>query len=61
MQDISEIKNESKQRSNLPEALDAHLQQKIKDVHAREDMRLKVFIKFCLDHKRVINSFIRAN
>jgi len=37
------------------------LQLKIKDQHAREDLRLKVFIKFCLEHKKVINSFIRAN
>lgn len=34
---------------------------KIKDEHAREDERLKVFIRFCLEHKKVINSFIRAN
>ena len=34
---------------------------KIKDKHAREDQRLKVFIRFCLEHKKLINSFIRAN
>jgi hypothetical protein len=50
-----------KDRSTLIEAIDQHLQQKIKDVHAREDRRLKAFIKFCLEHKKIINSFIRAN
>ena len=27
----------------------------------RKDDRLRVFITFCLEHKKVINSFIRAN
>lgn len=75
MQDTEEIKREveaeksvvntevasSKEKGSLMEAIEQHLHQKIKDAHAREDLRLKVFIKFCLEHKKVINSFIRAN
>jgi acyl carrier protein len=48
-------------RYNLMEAIEQHLKIKIKDEKAREDRRLKVFIKFCLEHKKVINAFIRAN
>jgi E3 ubiquitin-protein ligase HUWE1 len=43
------------------EAIDQHLVMKIKDEKAREDQKLKVFIRFCLEHKKIINSFIRAN
>ena len=43
------------------QAIDKHLQIKIKDEFVRKDERLKVFITFCLEHKKVINSFIRAN
>jgi hypothetical protein len=43
------------------QAIDDHLASKIKDPKAKEDERLKVFIKFCLEHKKIINSFIRAN
>jgi hypothetical protein len=53
------IKQERSQ--NLVDAIEQHLKLHIKDEHAREDQRLKVFIRFCLEHKKVINSFIRAN
>ena len=43
------------------EAIEEHLLAKIKDEKARNDKRLKIFIKFCLEHKKLINSFIRAN
>ena len=33
----------------------------IDDPKLRQDERLKVFITFCLDYKKVINNFIRAN
>jgi len=42
-------------------AIEEHLKIKIKDEKARNDQRLKIFIKFCLEHKKIINSFIRAN
>ena len=70
MQESEEIKREvekggliaeSKEGCSIMEAIDQHLEMKIKDSHAREDQRLKLFIKFCLEHKKVINSFIRAN
>ena len=47
--------------SSLMEAIDEHLKIKIKDERTRSDKRLKIFIKFCLEHKKIINSFIRAN
>lgn len=53
--------NMSKDRYTLMEAIEQHLKIKIRDEKAREDRRLKVFIKFCLEHKKVINAFIRAN
>lgn len=34
---------------------------KIKDKKVREDKRLKLIIKFCLEHKKLINNFVRAN
>jgi hypothetical protein len=37
------------------------LKTKLKDEHAGSDQRLKIFIRFCLGHKKVLNSFIRAN
>lgn len=69
MQDASEIQNEieteegrkSKDKLDLMGAIDDHLKNKIKDAKVREDQRLKVFIKFCLLHKKLINTFIRAN
>lgn len=48
-------------QQTITEAIDQHLHMKINDKHAREDQRLKVFIRFCLEHKKLINSFIRAN
>jgi hypothetical protein len=71
MEDAKEIKEEvkheimtslqSKDKNAIQDAIDKHLQQKIKDENVRKDERLKVFITFCLEHKKVINSFIRAN
>mmetsp|Transcript_42152 Transcript_42152/g.30894 ORF Transcript_42152/g.30894 Transcript_42152/m.30894 type:complete len:92 (+) Transcript_42152:492-767(+) len=43
------------------EAIEQHLALKIADEGIRSDPRLKVFIKFCLEHKKVLNSFIRMN
>jgi hypothetical protein len=43
------------------EAIEEHLKTKIKDEKTRNDKRLKTFLKFCLEHKKIINSFIRAN
>jgi hypothetical protein len=71
MQDAKAIKEEvaieisnaihSKDKDALMQAIDQHLAIKIKSEKAREDQKLKVFIRFCLEHKKVINSFIRAN
>lgn len=68
MQSVEEMKQEiesmivSKEKtSSLMEAIDEHLKIKIKDERTRNDKRLKIFIKFCLEHKKIINSFIRAN
>ena len=71
MQSVEEIQIEITQEINpltskqkkfaLMEAIEQHLKLKIKEEKIREDQRLKVFIKFCLEHKKVINSFIRAN
>ena len=71
MEDPSEIKMEyeqetvpgvqTKDRQALMQAIDKHLQIKIKDANIRKDEKLTVFITFCLEHKKVINSFIRAN
>lgn len=69
MQDVEEIKqldlqktaSISKEKCNLMDAIDEHLKIKIKDEKARDDKRLKIFIKFCLENKKIINSFIRAN
>ncbi len=68
MQSVEEMKSEiegmivSKEKtSSLMEAIDDHLKLKIKDEKTRNDKRLKIFIKFCLEHKKIINSFIRAN
>lgn len=51
----------SKEKISIMESIEQHLLLKIKDKQAREDDRLKTFIKFCLEHKKVINSFIRSN
>ncbi|CDW84627.1 ubiquitin hect domain family protein [Stylonychia lemnae] len=48
-------------KNDLMTAIEEHLRIKIKDEKARNDLRLKIFIKFCLEHKKIINSFIRAN
>jgi len=71
MQDSAAIKEEianeisnaihSKDKDALVHAIDQHLAMKIKDEKTREDQKLKVFIRFCLENKKVINSFIRAN
>ena len=71
MEDPSEIKMEyeqeiapgvqTKDRQALMQAIDKHLQIKIKDANIRKDEKLTIFITFCLEHKKVINSFIRAN
>jgi len=70
MQKVEDMKKESeahsaqvsKEKSSaLMEAIEEHLLAKIKDEKARNDKRLKIFIKFCLEHKKLINSFIRAN
>ena len=61
IQEMTESHSKSKEKLDLMHAIEEHLKTKIKEEKIREDERLKRFIKFCLVHKKVINSFIRAN
>jgi len=59
-EEILALGKQTDKKIDFMDAIEEHLKWKMKD-EIRNDGRLKVFIKFCLEHKKVINSFIRVN